>query len=94
MSHEHSDREATPADTSSQTLAIPWWAVITAALLLLLPVLIMSSMMLVMGLIGPPMHGWMAASGPGLFRFVGVVPVLLVITVVYGLYRVSAANIQ
>ena len=94
MSSEHPGRQTTPADKSSQSLSIPRWAVIAAALILLLPVLIMSSMMLVMGLFGPPMHGGMAASGPVLFRFVGVIPLLLVLGVMYGVHRLYAADTQ
>ena len=95
MSNEHTNRQtATPAHKSSQVLAIPRWAVIAALLILLMPALIMSSMMLMMVWFGPSMHDGMAAFGPGLFSIVGVVPLLLVLGVIYGMYRLSVADIQ
>ena len=92
MSSEHPDKQSIPADKSSQAQSIPRWAVIVATLIVLLPVLLMSSMMLLMGLFGPPMPGGMAASDLGLFAVVGVVPLLLVLGVICGAYRLYAAN--
>lgn len=93
MSNEHPDRQiADSADTPAQTWSIPRWAGIAIALILLLPVLAMSSMMLLMGLFGPPMHGGIAAAGPGLFPLVGAIPLLLALAVIYGVYRLYAAE--
>ena len=95
MSSEHPDKQAAdPTDNSSQALSIPRWVVIAAALIVLLPVLLMSSMMLVMGLVGPTMHGGMAASGPGLVPVLRVIPLLLVIGVAYGVYRLHRADME
>ena len=93
MGSEHPDRQpTTPADKSSRALSIPRWAVIAALLILSLPVLIMSSMMLVMGSLGPPMHGGMAVSALGIVPVLGVIPLLLVLGVIYGVYRLSRAD--
>lgn len=95
MSSEHPDKQtANPADRSARALSIPRWAVIGAALVVLLPVLTMSSMMLMMGLVGPSMHGGMTAAGPGLFPVVGVIPLVLVLAVIYGAYKRYAAGTQ
>ena len=95
MGSEHPDRQPTTlADKSSQALSIPRWAVLTALLILLLPVLIMSSMMLMMGLLGPPMHGGMATSALGIFPVLGVIPLLLVLGVIYGVYRLYTADTE
>lgn len=92
MSRDHPDGRTTPAEPSRQTLTIPRWAGIAAALVLLLPVLFMSTMMLVVGWFGPPLPGGMAPFDPGLFRLVGSIPVLLVLGVLYGVYRLAAAH--
>lgn len=92
MTSEHPNKRSTPAEESSQALSIPRWVVIAVALIVLVPVLLMSSMMLLMGLFGPPMHGGMAASDPGRFAVVGVVPLLLVLGVSYGAYRLWTAD--
>lgn len=95
MNSEHPDTQAAnPADKPVHTLSIPRWAAIAAALVVLLPVLAMSSMMLMMGWFGPPMHGGMAASDLGIFRVVGVIPLLLVLGVMYGPYRLSRADMK
>ena len=93
MGSEHPDRQSTtPADEPSKALSVPRWAVITVLLVLFLPVLIMSSMVLVVGSFGPPMHGGMATYTPGIFPVIGVIPPLLVLGVIYGVYRLYAAN--
>ena len=93
LSSEQPDKQTTnPADAPAQPLSIPRWAVIVAALVVLLPVLTISSMMLMIGLLGPPMHGGMAAAGPSLFPIVGVIPLVLVFAVVYGVYRLCTAD--
>ena len=92
MSSEHPDRQTTLADKPSQVLSIPRWAVMVTALIMLLPVLIMSSMMLMMGLIGLPMHGGMAASSLGLFAIFGVIPLLLALGVIYGIYQLYTTD--
>ena len=87
MSSEHPNEQFPPADTPSQALSIPRWAVTIVALLILLPILIISSMMVMMGLFGPPMHSGMTAFGSGYFPVVGLIPLLLALTVIYGVYR-------
>lgn len=93
-SSEHPNRQTAPADKPSKALAIPRWTVIAALHILSLPALIMWSMMLMMVWFGPSMHGGMAAFGPGLFSIVGVIPLLLGPGVIYGMYRLSAADTQ
>ena len=68
--------------------------VIVAALVVLLPVLTTSSMILLIGLFGPPMHGGMAAAGPGVLPIVGVIPLVLVFAVIYGVYRLYTAGMH
>lgn len=92
MSSKHTGSQTPPVDKPSGSVSIPRWAVIAAALILLLPAVFMSVMMLGTAWLGSPMHGGMDASGLGLFRFVGVIPVLLVLGVMYGLYRLSSGH--
>lgn len=95
MSSERPDKQAAdPIDNSSRALAVPRWAVTAAALIVLLPVLLMSSMMLAMGLVGPSVHGEMAASGPDLVPVLGVIPLLLVIGAAYSVYRLYRADTE
>lgn len=75
------------SDERATALPIPRWVVVVVLLVVSLPLLMMSFVMLVMGWMGPPMYGWMAGSGPGVFRVVGLVPLLLVLGVTYGGYR-------
>ena len=91
MNNEHPD---TQAAKSVHTLSIPRWVAIAVTLVVLLPVLAMSSMMLMMGWFGPPMHGGMAVSRPGIFPVIGVIPLLLALSVIYGVYRLSRADTQ
>ena len=92
MNSEHPNKQSIPADKPSQALSIPRWAVFVAALLVLLPILLMTSMIVMMGLFGPPMHGGIVASSSGLFAVVGVILLLLVPGVIYGTYRLYAAD--
>ena len=93
VSSEHTESQAaSPADTPARAPSVPRGAVIATVLILLLPVPMMLSMMLMMGLFGPPIHGGMAAFGPGPFLVVGVIPLSLVIGVFYGIYRLYAAD--
>lgn len=92
MSSDHAGSQTPSIDKSSRSMSIAQWAVIAGVFVLLLPALFMSLMMLGMAWFGPPMHGGMGASGLGLFRVVGVIPLLLVLGVMYGAYRLSAGN--
>lgn len=79
-------------DETAQALGVPRWVIVAVLLILSLPLLLMSSMMLAMGWFGPPMHGGMMSPTPGVFRIVGFIPLLLVLGMIYGVYRLSAAN--
>lgn len=99
MSSERPDvSTVNSSDERTETLPVPRWVVVVGLLVVSLPLLMMSFMMLVMGWMGwmgwmgPPMHGMMAGSDPGVFRVVGFVPLLLVLGVTYGGYRLSVAD--
>lgn len=95
MSREHPERQsANSANKSTHVGSIPRWVVIGAAILVLLPVLIVSSMMLVMGLFGPPLHGGMTTFGSGIVPVVGLIPLLLALTGIYGVYRLYKAGTE
>lgn len=92
---KHPDKQTTDsADTAAQASSIPRWVVIVAALVVLLPVLLMASIMLMMSSFGPSMHGGIAAAGPGLFPVVGVIPLVLVLAIIYVVFRPHAADTQ
>lgn len=80
------------SDETAQALGVPRWAIVAVLVILSLPLLIMSSMIFVMGWFGPPMHGGMMNPNLGVFRIVGFIPLLLLLGMIYGVYRLSAAN--
>lgn len=93
MSSERPDvSTVNSSDERTETLPVPRWVVVVGLLVVSLPLLMMSFMMLIMGWMGPPTHGMMAGSDPGVFRVVGFVPLLLVLGVTYGGYRLSMAD--
>lgn len=93
MNTEHPDEQATePADKPFGEFPIPRWVVFGTALLVMVPLLIMSSMMLMMSFFGLPMYAGMAAEGTGIAAVVGVIPLLVTLSVLYGMYRLYAAE--
>lgn len=88
MKNDHPDNQtANHTDTPAKTLSIPRWVAIAALLIVLLSAVTMSIMMLVMGWGDPPMHHGMIGSGSILFPIAGILPGLVVLGVVYGVYR-------
>lgn len=79
-------------DESARTVSVPRWAVVGGLVVVSLPLLMMASMMLAMGWLGPPMHEGMAGPDPGFLRVAGFVPLLVVLGVTYGGYRLVTAD--
>lgn len=68
-------------------LNVPRWLLVAMLVIVALPFIMMAVMMLGMGLFGPAMHGGVAGHGSGLYWFAALVPVLMVLVLMYGLYR-------
>lgn len=68
------------------------FALVIGLLVVSLPFLMMSFMMMGMGLMGPPMQGGMTGPFPGFFPIVGFLALVIVVGVLYGVYRISVTD--
>lgn len=70
-------------------LYVPRWLLVAVLVVVALPFIMMGVMMLGMGLFGPVMHGGVAGPGSGMYWFAAFVPALLVLVLMYGVYRLA-----